>query len=313
VLLDELGVDPGPELRQLEMMILRHDPQLTPAGSETHRAGFDTNLSHPVGAFVRRVHEVDELAQLVERSRLVSVVAPGGAGRTRTTLEVVRRWVERSDGWFVDLAPLTRNGSVVDAAAAAVGCDTGDGRPGPARTLDRLAGQPARRPALMVVDNCEHVIQHAAFVVYRKVQQARDRQDNEQWHLFILEDMLDHSGRELGRFHYRFLPQVIAFFYYQVSWLMFVLRHEWSYALNADFDDHAEHEYMAYVAEHPDLEAVACSCSVADVYGCHESFADVLRQIALDERDHKVESIEELGILSRERSERASSTRRPGR
>jgi len=149
-----------------------------------------------------------------------------------------------------------------------------------------------------------------ARAIYRRVQRARDQQDNEQWHLFIIEDMLDHRGQEVGRFRYRFLPQVIAFFYYQVSWLMFVVRPEWSYALNADFEDHAEHEYMAFVDEHPELEGVACSCSVADVYGCHERFADVLRQIALDERAHKDESIEDLSVLAAERAEWAARKRR---
>ena len=138
--------------------------------------------------------------------------------------------------------------------------------------------------------------------IYRRVVRSREQQDNEQWHLFILEDMLEHRGRELGRFRYRFLPQLIAFVYYQVSWLMFVVRPEWSYRLNADFEDHAEHEYMAFVAEHPDLEGERCSCSVADVYGCADSFADVLRQIALDERDHKQESLDDLARLATERA-----------
>ena len=111
------------------------------------------------------------------------------------------------------------------------------------------------------------------------------------------------------------MPQVIAFFYYQVSWLMFVTKPEWSYRLNADFEDHAEHEYMAYVAEHPELADETCSCSVADDYGCPESFADVLRQIALDERHHRDESLADLARLAGERAARqprnwtATSTR----
>ena len=100
------------------------------------------------------------------------------------------------------------------------------------------------------------------------------------------------------------MPQVIAFFYYQVSWLMFVTKPEWSYRLNADFEDHAEHEYMAYVAEHPELADETCSCSVADDYGCPESFADVLRQIALDERHHRDESLADLARLAGEQAAR---------
>lgn len=140
--------------------------------------------------------------------------------------------------------------------------------------------------------------------IYRRVVQARDQQDNEQWHLFILEDVLQHRGVRLGRLRHGLLPQLIAFVYYQISWAMFVVRPEWSYRLNADFEDHAEHEYMRYVAEHPELEAEACSCSVAQEYGCHDSFADVLRHVGVDERRHKEESLAELDRLAAEREAR---------
>jgi ubiquinol oxidase len=50
---------------------------------------------------------------------------------------------------------------------------------------------------------------------------------------------------------YRLIPQVIAFFYYQISWLLYVFKPAWSYRLNAAFEDHAEREYMQFVAEHP--------------------------------------------------------------
>lgn len=144
--------------------------------------------------------------------------------------------------------------------------------------------------------------------IYRRVVQARDQQDNEQWHLFILEDVLDHRGQRLGRFRFRVLPQLMAFVYYQVSWLMFVLRPEWSYRLNADFEDHAEHEYMQYVAEHPELEREGCTCSVASEYGDYDSLADVLRQIGVDERHHKDESLAELALLEAERAADRPST-----
>jgi ubiquinol oxidase len=135
--------------------------------------------------------------------------------------------------------------------------------------------------------------------IYDRVRRAREQQDNEQWHLFIIEDMLEHRGTHLGWFRYRLLAQVIAFSYYLVSWVLYLIRPAWSYALNADFEDHAEHEYMAFVADHPELEFETCSCSVADDYGCAESFADVLRQIGVDERHHKEESLLELAEIGR--------------
>ena len=133
--------------------------------------------------------------------------------------------------------------------------------------------------------------------IYDRVQRSREQQDNEQWHLFIVEDMIEHRGQRLGWFRYRLLPQVIAFSYYLVSWALYLIRPAWSYALNADFEDHAEHEYMEFVADHSELEFEVCSCSVADDYGCADTFADVLRQIGIDERHHKDESLAELAEL----------------
>jgi ubiquinol oxidase len=76
-----------------------------------------------------------------------------------------------------------------------------------------------------------------------------------------------------------------------VSWLLLVLRPEWSYRLNADFEDHAEHEYMAYLSEHPELESQPDPGSYAAEYGRHGSLADLLRQIGHDERVHKLDSL----------------------
>ena len=135
--------------------------------------------------------------------------------------------------------------------------------------------------------------------LFDRVCRAREQQDNEQWHLFILEEILEHHGRRLGWLRFRFLPQVIALAYYLVSWLMYVVRPAWSYRLNADFEDHAEHEYALFVAEHPQLELESCICSVAADYGTFDSVADVLRQISLDERHHKLESLEDLARTRR--------------
>jgi ubiquinol oxidase len=140
-----------------------------------------------------------------------------------------------------------------------------------------------------------------ARAIHDRVCRTRMQQDNEQWHLFILEDVLERDGVRLPWFRYRLLPQAIAWAYYTASVGLYLLAPARSYALNADFEDHAEHEYMAYVAEHPELDAHRCTCSVAEDYGGGDNLGDVLRQIALDERQHKLESLEELERLPRRR------------
>jgi ubiquinol oxidase len=70
-----------------------------------------------------------------------------------------------------------------------------------------------------------------------------------------------------------------------------VIRPEWSYRLNADFEDHAAHEYMACVAEHPELETQPDLGTYAAQYGQYGSLADQFRQIGHDERTHKQDSL----------------------
>jgi ubiquinol oxidase len=73
-----------------------------------------------------------------------------------------------------------------------------------------------------------------------------------------------------------------------------VIRPRWSYLLNAYFEDHAEHEYMEYVAENSQLEAECFESMFAEDYGHFHSVADMFRQIGYDERVHKLESLARL-------------------
>ena len=122
------------------------------------------------------------------------------------------------------------------------------------------------------------------------VTRARAQQDNELWHLLIVEELLTRSGQSQSRIKFFWVPQVIAFVYYQLSLLLFVVRPDWSYRLNADFEDHAEHEYMTLVAENPAWESTPYESEFADDYGQLASLADLFRQIGHDERVHKEES-----------------------
>ena len=130
--------------------------------------------------------------------------------------------------------------------------------------------------------------------IFEFVKESRHQQDNEQWHLLILEEMTEKKGLKENFFLHRLLPQLMAFFYYHVSWFLYVMKPAWSYALNADFEDHAEHEYMEFVREHPELERESFESDFKEDYGAFESVADLFRQIALDERLHKEESVERI-------------------
>jgi predicted ATPase/DNA-binding SARP family transcriptional activator len=224
-LVETIGVEPGPALRQLEQAILRHDPGLDwrpglappngdqprtgttgapasttdePSGGEGGvsttdgpAAGGPTavaaptrdrpdrggpmsvrapttddpdaggpaggagaprhNLPRPLTGLVGRAAERDAVAEVLERCRLVSLVGPGGCGKTRLAIAVAEDLAPRFPGgvWFVDLAGASGEGSVGGVVAAALGRE-----PGP--------GSPEDDETLLVLDNCEHLVSPVA-------------------------------------------------------------------------------------------------------------------------------------------------------
>jgi hypothetical protein len=127
--------------------------------------------------------------------------------------------------------------------------------------------------------------------IFDRVTESRTQQDNEQWHLLILEERIAGQGTKEPWLRFTVIPQALAFAYYQLSWLLYVIHPAWSYQLNADFEDHAEHEYAILVTEHPEWESEPFESSFAQNYAPVGSVADLFRQISYDERVHKEESL----------------------
>ena len=120
------------------------------------------NLPSSLTTFVGRAGLVDELAELLREHRLVTLMGPGGVGKTRASLELGQAVLnDHVDGvWFVDLAPITAGDSVAEVTAAALGLQEEPGRP----LLETLVEHLRNRHLLLVFDNCEHVIDAAAGV-----------------------------------------------------------------------------------------------------------------------------------------------------
>ncbi|MBW8484049.1 tetratricopeptide repeat protein [Actinomadura sp. PM05-2] len=180
-LADRLGVDPSPELAAVHLAVLRRDPALTapepPAPEPPPPAGPRTNLPAQFTSFVGREEEGEQVRKLVREHRLVTLTGPGGAGKTRLAAEAAAPLVpETPDGvWFVPLAPLGRDDDVAAAVLAALGLVEPvrrlDGRHATAaadRLLDALAGQ----APVIVLDNCEHLVEAAAVLAGRLLQAA---------------------------------------------------------------------------------------------------------------------------------------------
>jgi non-specific serine/threonine protein kinase len=125
-------------------------------------------LPVPLSSFVGRSDDLAGLAQLLRKRRLVTLTGPGGVGKTRLALEVATRTSGEYPGgvWFVDLAPLRDHTLVLQTVAGALGVRL---RPAPvndppADLLDLFAASLAGRRALLVLDNCEHLIAATARV-----------------------------------------------------------------------------------------------------------------------------------------------------
>ncbi|MET7655036.1 MULTISPECIES: LuxR C-terminal-related transcriptional regulator [unclassified Streptomyces] len=123
----------------------------------TPRAG---NLPEAFNTFVGRRHDITEVHRVLGSARLLTLTGLGGVGKTRLALEAAARAANAfPDGvWLVDLAPVREPSAVASAAAAILGIVEQGTRP----TLGRLAEHLAGRRALIVLDNCEHVIDASA-------------------------------------------------------------------------------------------------------------------------------------------------------
>jgi len=189
-LAEELGIDPSPDLRRLQERILRQDPALdwhrgeaagrerdpvpgTGGGAEP-RPPADQVVSHPgalpaprlpteATSFVGREAELSTIAELLGLSRLVTLTGPGGSGKSRLALRAAAQAAgDFSDGvWLVELASIVRPSLVVPAVALALSVREEPGRP----LLDSVISRLQASAALLIMDNCEHVVDAAAEVI----------------------------------------------------------------------------------------------------------------------------------------------------
>ena len=158
---EELGLEPGPALRRLEVAVLDQDPALDPHAPTTARPPMG-NLPLPLTELVGRKQEVAAVRLLLGVHRLVTIVGPGGAGKTRLAVEVGRSMAEQvADGvWMIELAPVDGQ-AVVPTTAGVLGIEQ-VGTAG----LRTLAQALSERELVIVLDNCEHVVGDAARMVH---------------------------------------------------------------------------------------------------------------------------------------------------
>ncbi len=121
-------------------------------------------LPAPLTPLVGRQAEVGQLAHELASERLVTLTGPGGVGKTRLALRVAEQVRDKFEGgtWWVELGPVSDGPAVPAAVLAAIG---GAQQPGLAVTAELIFGALPTEPALLVIDNCEHVLDAASDLV----------------------------------------------------------------------------------------------------------------------------------------------------
>jgi predicted ATPase/DNA-binding SARP family transcriptional activator len=197
-LADELGIDPSPDLQRLQERILRQDPVLdgdlngfaaerdqqvpvapVPATGPGEAVGApptppEQSLPEPAPpaapalpvettSFVGREAELDTIEELLGLSRLLTLTGSGGSGKSRLALRAGAQAASRHPGgvWLAELAPISRPGLVVPVVAQVLSAAEEPGR----TLLDGIATRLGDASALLIVDNCEHVIDAAAEMI----------------------------------------------------------------------------------------------------------------------------------------------------
>jgi predicted ATPase/DNA-binding SARP family transcriptional activator len=173
-LADTLGVDPSPELAALHVALLRGEL----GRPEEIRK---TNLRAELTSFVGKDADVTAVRELIAEHRLTTLIGPGGSGKTRLATETARTLLgDFPDGaWLVELAAIGVDGDVAQSAVAGLGLrdallgEAANPMGTAASLTDRLISAIRDREALLILDNCEHVIESAATFAHRALGECR--------------------------------------------------------------------------------------------------------------------------------------------
>jgi predicted ATPase/phage baseplate assembly protein W len=163
---DELGTDPGAGLKAVQQELLRGESPVVRHG-----------VPHEPNPLLGRDEDIAAVERLLRASRAVTVVGPGGLGKTRLAHAVSRR-AEQRVVYFVPLAGVSADEDVAAEVASALGA--GEGRPGAvsghasADPVSGILGVLGSGSALLVLDNCEQVVRGAAGLVQALLSSSKD-------------------------------------------------------------------------------------------------------------------------------------------
>src|ERR1700694_4318926 len=175
VLVEEAGIEPGQDLQKLLKAILSQDPSLDlppRVGSSSPRTL--NNLPFQMTSFVGRAAEVAEARRILPQTRLLTLTGTGGIGKTRLAIELARNLVgSYPDGvWLVELASLTDPDLLPQTIAFTLGLAERGSRP----LTETLVEHRRTRRLLLILDNCEHLVDACAWLAKRVLEACPELQ-----------------------------------------------------------------------------------------------------------------------------------------
>lgn len=163
----DLNAAPSPETEALYKRLSQQEaqPLPQPAPVSPSSATSRRHLPVPLTDLIGRESEIAEVGVGLERARLVTLLGPGGVGKTRISIATAEAVLPRfAEGvWFVDLAPLTDGTYVPEVTAKALGVQLEPGQ----SAEERLIAELSTRSLLLVLDNCEHLLDASAMLADR--------------------------------------------------------------------------------------------------------------------------------------------------
>ncbi len=168
----ELGLDPQPETRALYKQIRKGEVNHFQIGIKRETVIPQNNLPQQLTSFIGREKEQAEIVRLLARNRLVMLTGSGGVGKTRLSLQVGAKALNQfPDGvWFIELAPLANPDLIPQTILSSLQLGEQAGK----TPLQVLEEQLNNKKLLLILDNCEHLIEASAKVAHVLLMSTRE-------------------------------------------------------------------------------------------------------------------------------------------
>jgi ubiquinol oxidase len=167
-----------------------------------------------------------------------------------------------------------------------------------AKLLEMLAGIPYGKWETHQYERMARAYRNTQAVQYARqiVTWGREAHDNEYWHLLVIQEKIKADGVRDPWYLAAPIPLLILWSYRVMAGLLAFVSLPRAFLFNAEFEDHAEHSYAQFVAEHPEWETQYVDNPIAKEYCSYAStWANIFRRIGLDERDHRNQSFAYCG------------------